>query len=57
MVGFSAKDPNEKDEVLNIMKAIEKHSYGSNAESSRQLLETIIEKQHMAVKQPAQQTL
>jgi hypothetical protein len=51
MAGFASKGPNEKEEALEIIKTIEKHSYGSIMESVRMLLETVKEKQRAAILQ------
>lgn len=49
MAGFATEDPNEKQEVLGLIKAMEKHSYGSSTESVRKLLQSITEKQRVAL--------
>ncbi|KAE9381423.1 hypothetical protein N431DRAFT_321494 [Stipitochalara longipes BDJ] len=49
MAGFSTTNSREKEEVLDIMRTIESHSYGGSMECVRRLLETVIEHQTMAM--------
>ena len=49
MAGFATNDPNEKDLALNMIKIIERHSFGGSTEGVRRLLETVYDKQHTAI--------
>lgn len=51
IAGFSTRDPNEKEMALNFMIEIEKHGYGGSTESARKLLQTLYQKQRVAVLQ------
>ena len=49
MAGFAATEPAQKDLALNMIRAVEQHSFGSSTQSVRILLETIYEKQRVAI--------
>jgi hypothetical protein len=49
MAGFAASEPAQKDLALNMLRAVEQHSFGSSTQSVRMLLETIYEKQRAGI--------
>lgn len=49
LAGFATIEPVEKDLVLTMLRAVERHSYGGCTQSVRMLLETIFEKQRVAM--------
>jgi hypothetical protein len=49
MAGFAASEPAQKDLALNMLRAVEQHSFGSSTQSVRMLLETIYEKQRVGI--------
>lgn len=51
MAGFCTRNLAEKDTALRFMIEVEKHGYGGSTDNVRRLLQTIYEKQRVAVMQ------
>ena len=51
LAGFAATEPGQKDIALNMIRAVEQHSFGSSTQSVRKLLEAIYENQRIAILQ------
>lgn len=49
IAGFAATEPAEKDLALNMIRAVERHSFGDCTQSVRILLEAVYEKQRIAI--------
>lgn len=49
IAGYAASEPEKKDLALNMIKAVEQHSFGGCTQSVRGLLEVVYEKQRAAV--------